>query len=103
MKKISECYATILVSLGDISPNMILESIRYNKPFVITRENGLMDRIGDIALVVDPKNPEDIREKIRWLCVRENYEAQVRKLEGFSFTHTWEEIASEVIRLYENI
>lgn len=103
LKKISECYATILVSLGDISPNMILESIRYNKPFIITTENGLMDRIGDIAITVDPKNTLDIKEKVMWLCKKENYDAQVEKIQKFTFTHTWQRIAQEVIELSKKI
>ncbi len=97
MKKISEYYATILVSLGDISPNMILESIRLNKPFIVTEENGLMDRIGSIAITADPKSPQDIREKVLWLCKKENYEAQVQKIKNFNFRHSWEEIAQEIV------
>lgn len=103
MKKISECYATILVSLGDISPNMILESIRYNKPFIITEENGLMDRIGAIAITVNPKDPADIRAKVMWLLEKENYDAQVDRIKNFNFTHTWEEIARETIELYKKL
>lgn len=102
-KKLSECYATILVSLGDISPNMILESIRYNKPFIITQENGLMDRIGAIAITVNPLDVNDIREKILWLLKKENYDMQVDRIKNFNFTHTWEEIAREVIELYKKL
>ncbi len=103
IQKISECYATILVSLGDISPNMILESIRFNKPFIITAENGLMDRIKDIAITVDPKNPQDIREKVLWLCKKENYDAQLEKIRNFTYTHTWKQIADEIIDLCKKL
>ena len=39
MDKISRSYASILVSLGDISPNIILDTIRHDKPFIVTEEN----------------------------------------------------------------
>jgi glycosyltransferase involved in cell wall biosynthesis len=102
-KKMSESYATILVSLSDISPNVILESIRYNKPFIITSETGILDRVGSCALVVDPLNKEDIRQKVLWLCNETNYAAQVEKIRTFTFTHTWEQIALEVIELYKTL
>src|SRR3989344_39239 len=99
MKRILECYAVILISLGDISPNMILESIRCNKPFIITKENGLMNRIGNIAIIADPKNLEDVREKVLWLIDDRNYNMQVEKIKNFTFTHSWEEIAKEILEI----
>ncbi len=103
MDKIAHSYASLLVSLGDISPNIILDTIRHNKPFIITEENGLMDRIKDIAITVNPKDPKDIKNKILWLCNKENYDAQVQKIKNFNFTHTWEQIAREVIELYKKL
>lgn len=103
MSKMKECYATILVSLGDISPNMILESIRLNKPFIITVENGIMDRIGSIAIIVDPKDEKDIENKVKWLLDDINYKNQIEKIKNFKFTHSWEEIAHEIIEIYKKI
>lgn len=103
MNNISKCYASLLVSLGDISPNMILDTIRHDKPFIITEENGLMDRIKDIAITVNPKDPEDIKRKVLWLCEKENYEAQVQKIRSFRFTHTWSDIAQEILQLYKTL
>lgn len=99
MKRISECYATILISLGDISPNMVLESIRYNKPFIVTKENGLMERIKDIAITIDPKDMNDIKEKVIWLCKKENHDMQVQKIKNFNFTHSWRQIAEETLNV----
>ncbi len=100
LKKIQESYAVILVSFGDISPNMILDAIRCNKPFVLTKENGLTDRIGDTALYVDPCSVSDITEKILALSSPEVYEKQLHALQQFSFVHTWDDIAHEFIKLH---
>ena len=103
MDKLAHAYAVILVSLGDISPNLILDAIRYNKPFIITEENGLMDRIRDIAIIVNPKNPSDIKNKVLWLCEKDNYNNQVKKIKNFNFLHTWKEIADEIIDIWKTI
>jgi len=103
LDRLSASYAVIVASLGDISPNTILDAIRSNKPFVLTRENGLYNRIKDIGLFVDPQDPEDIKNKVLWLAKRENYEGQRQKIEGFTFTHTWEEIADEIINIWKTI
>jgi glycosyltransferase involved in cell wall biosynthesis len=103
LKKILNSYAVILVSLGDISPHMILDAISLNKPFILTKENGLMDRIGSVAITVDPKNEEEIAEKILWLLNEENYNLQVEKIKNFSFTRTWEDIAKEYLDIFDKI
>ncbi len=99
MEKLSHAYAVVLASLGDISPNLILDAIRHNKPFIVTRETGLYERIKECALFVDPENVDDIAEKIFWLSDSSHYEEQKRKVESFSFTHTWEQIAAEILEL----
>lgn len=97
MKTMSECYAVILVSLGDISPNMILEAVRHNKPFILTKENGITPRVQDCALFVDPLDATDIADKMNWLV--NHYDEQKKKVEAFTFTHTWEEIGKEILSL----
>lgn len=103
MNRISHCYAVILASLGDISPNMILDAIRYNKPFVLTRETGLYDKLKDVAIFVDPENTNDIKEKILFLADENNYRAQAAKIKSFSFTHSWQEICDELLKIYKNL
>lgn len=103
MKKISHCYAVILASLGDISPNMILDAIRYNKPFILTKETGLYDRLKDVAIFVDPENTNDIKEKILFLADENNYRASVARISAFTFTHSWREICDELVSVYKNI
>ena len=103
LDKLSRSYAVIIASLGDISPNIILDAIRFNKPFILTQENGLYNRIKDIGLFVDPQDPEDIKNKVLWLAKPENYEGQKQKIERFTFTHTWEEIGREYLTIYDSI
>jgi glycosyltransferase involved in cell wall biosynthesis len=95
MKTLAACYAVIVVSLGDISPNFILEAITYNKPFILTKENGISERVKDCAIFVDPLDSNDIQAKINWLSDDANYQEQKKKVEAFTFTHTWEQIADE--------
>lgn len=99
MAKLAGCYAVVLVSLGDISPNMILDAIRYNKPFILTRETGLYDRLKDVGIFVDPENIEEITEKLIWLADGNNYLEAKKKVERFTFMHTWEQIANEFLKI----
>lgn len=98
LAKIQTAYAVILISLGDISPNMILDAIRANTPFILTRETGLHGRLKDIGLFVDPENIEDIKEKILYLTDTANYRVVKEKIMNFNFTHSWGQICDEILK-----
>lgn len=100
-EKIRNAYAVILVSLGDISPNMILDSIRAGTPFILTRECGILDRVAEYAVLVNPKDELEIAEKILWLSDEKNYIEQLEKLAFFRFSHSWNEISEEFLAILE--
>lgn len=103
MNKIKNSYATVLVSLGDISPNLILDAIRYNKPFICTKEVGILDRIKDLGIFVDPLNEKEIENAVIKLLNKDDYEQYRQKIRNFSFVHTWAEIAGEIIDIWKEI
>ncbi len=103
VEKIRRSYAVVLVSIGDISPNMILDAIRVGVPFIVTKETGIADRIRDCAIFADPQNENDIVSKIVWLSDPANRAAQAEKVRRFAFTHTWEQIADEILKVREKI
>lgn len=103
IEKIKRSYAVILVSLGDISPNMILDAISLNKPFILTKENGIENRVRSAGIFADPLSVNSIKEAILALSKESVYKEQVKKVEMMNFVHTWKEIAREYIELSKKI
>lgn len=103
LEKIRQSYAVILVSLGDISPNFVLDALRLGKPVILTRETGLRERLGESVLWVDPENETEITEKILWLAQSENYQQALARVSHFNFKHSWSEIAREFMSLAQKL
>lgn len=99
LERMQNAYAGILVSLGDISPNLALRAVSFGKPLILTKETGLAERLAGTALFVDPLDVRAITEKIVWLADEKNYEAQKKKAEHFSFVRSYEDIAREFLAL----
>ncbi len=99
VERMRRSYAVILVSLGDISPNMILDAIRVGVPFILTKENGIMKRVKDAALLVDPLNKKEIKDKIVWISDPKNRAIQKEKVLQITFTHSWSEIGKEIVAI----
>lgn len=103
LEKIKSCYALITPSLSEVSPNFILDGIRFGKPFILTRETGFFEKLKDIGLFVDPKSTEDLRDKILFLADDSNYARQKEMVVKFNFVHTWSQIAEEFIQIYSKL
>ncbi len=103
MERIKNCYAVILPSISDISPNFILDAIRADKPFILTKETGLYARLKDIGIFIDFSNKDDIKEKILFLARDDNYAKYKKRIENFHFVHSWKQIADEYLAIYKNL
>lgn len=103
VEKIRRSYAVILMSLGDISPNMIFDAIKCGTPFVLTSENGIGHLLEDSALLADPKNKREIVDKIVWLADPSNRAMQAEKVRKVSFTHSWKQIGDEIVSIRKSL
>lgn len=99
LAKIKESYAVILVSLGDISPNLVLDALSLNKPVILTKETGITPLLKDTVMWIDPLNPSDIAEKVKLLLDPAVYQDYVSRASNFNYVHTWEEIANEFTQI----
>jgi glycosyltransferase involved in cell wall biosynthesis len=70
-------------------------------PFILTKENGVADQLKDAAIFVDPLNKKEIAEKIVWLSDPKNRAAQAEKVRHLSFSHSWKEIADEIVAIWK--
>ncbi|MEN9913160.1 MAG: hypothetical protein RLY66_568 [Candidatus Parcubacteria bacterium] len=103
LEKIHRSYAVILISLGDASPQMILDAVKCGTPFIVTEEVGIKHLLGDAALYVNPKDKKAIVDKIVWLADPKNRAAQADKVRKLAFSHSWMQIADEIVAIWKKL
>ncbi len=103
LEKIHRSHAVILVSLGDASPSMILDAVKCGTPFIVTEEVGIKHLLGDAALYVNPKDKKSIVDQIVWLADPKNRAVQAEKVRKLSFTHSWKQIADEIVEISKSL
>ncbi|HAZ29038.1 MAG TPA: hypothetical protein DCY48_04685 [Candidatus Magasanikbacteria bacterium] len=103
LEKMKHCYAIILPSLSDVAPNMIIDAIRMGKPFILTQESGYYESFRSFGLFVDPKNTQDIAEKIVMLADETVYQAMQKKLATFDRVRDWSLVADEFLKIFQRI
>lgn len=102
-EKIKSSYALIVPSVSDFAPNFIIEGLSFNKPFILTKECGLYEKLKDIGVFIDPFDKNDIKNKILFLSEDKNYNEYKKRIANFNFTHSWQEIADEFLDIYKKL
>ncbi|OHA49711.1 MAG: hypothetical protein A2W59_02145 [Candidatus Terrybacteria bacterium RIFCSPHIGHO2_02_41_19] len=100
-EKIKNSYAAITVSISDFAPNFVVESLSYNKPFILTKDCGLAEKLDGLGVIVDPIDKNSIKKAILLLLDENNYKRYKEKIAEFNFTHSWKEIAQEFLAIYK--
>lgn len=103
VSELKRCFAVINVSFSEISPNLILDAIKYSRPFICTKEVGIFDRIKDAGIFIDPLNEKEIKEAVLNLLTEDGYNKAKEKVKNFNFVHTWDQIAKEFIEIYKKV
>ncbi len=99
LERMKSCYAVVLPSVTEISPNYILDALRFHKPFIMDKYSGLASWLGAYGTLVDPLDEEDIVRAISRLAEPSGYVAAKAKAARFSFTRTYDDVARDFLGL----
>lgn len=92
-------YAVVVPSISDVSPNIVLDAIRYGKPFLLTKHSGYAERFNEYGVIVDPLDERDMQRGIESLADTATYDALRERVATFSTRHTYRDIARECAAL----
>ena len=102
-KEILRSHFTIIPSVSEISPNIALESIRLNKPVLLTKESGYYEEFKDKLIFLDPLDISDIQSKIVALFDQDKYEEYLAVIRGINSDRGWHNLSEEHIDLFKKV
>lgn len=103
MARMQRCYAVILPSVTEISPNYILDALRCQKPFIMDKYSGFAEWLSPYGALVDPLDEADIARAIAVLATPEGYADALKRVSAFSFVRTYEDVAKDFIGLLKSV
>jgi glycosyltransferase involved in cell wall biosynthesis len=95
--RIQSSYAVINPSLSEMNPNIVLEGVRFGKPFICTRETGVGEVLRGAGIFVDPEDVGAITEAILDLAKDQTYSVYQKYIAALDITHTYKDIAREIL------
>ncbi len=91
---IKQCYAVIVPSLSEVSPNAALEALRYGKPFIATKDTGIYEELKDAGMFVDTRDADALAEAVISLMNPTNYQRACERMNAFTTVRSWESVAT---------
>ena len=99
LERMKSCYAVVLPSITEISPNYILDALRFKKPFIMDKYSGFAEWLGPYGTLVDPLDRNDIVRALETLAEPVGYEKALQKAAAFSYVRTYEDVARDFLGL----
>lgn len=102
-KEISQSHFTIVPSISEISPNTVLESIKLNKPVLLTKESGFYSDFKDRLIFIDPMDIDDIKNKIADMFDENKYNNYLSVIESINLDRGWQEVSVDHLDLFKKL
>ena len=99
LERMKDCYAVILPSLTEISPNYILDALRFHKPFIMDKYSGYAQWLSPYGALVDPLDENDIARAIEQLADPDFYADACKRAAAFSQMRSYDEVAKDFLAL----
>lgn len=99
-EKIARCYAVLVPSWSEVSPNLVLEAIEFGKPFILTKYSGYVEGLKEVGCLVDPFSVADLEAQISFLAEPKNYQAAAARLGAFDRGRSWRGMAQDYLKLF---
>lgn len=98
-----DAYAVIVSSLSDINSNSAIEAIGLGKPVIVPQDSGMYERLKGVGLFVDTTDVRAFERAIEELLDKDEYRRRVAAIARFSYAHSWEEVARDVVAAVKEI
>lgn len=102
-ERLRRAYAVIVPSVSEVSSNTVIDALRYGKPVILSSDTGARERLGDAGIFIDPRYPDELRQAIEHLLDPAAYARACERVRAFSFTHSWDEVASEFFKIITTV
>ncbi len=98
-QRLASSYAVVIPSLSEISSNTAIDAVCLGKPFICPEDTGTSERLRDCGLFIDTRSEAALTQAVESLLETPTYERYASAARSFSYTHSWDEIADEVLAL----
>jgi glycosyltransferase involved in cell wall biosynthesis len=96
-ERLAAAYALVIPSISEVGSNTAIEAVSVGTPFIITKDTGTSERLGECGLFVDTRSEEALERALEEVLDPVVYERLCRNIREFSFEHSWDDIASEIL------
>jgi glycosyltransferase involved in cell wall biosynthesis len=102
-ERIAHCYAFVLPSLSEVSPNAALEALSLGKFVILSKNNGLAPELQGCFYLIDPLSVTDIKKALEFCLDQDNYSLYLRKISECNFSHSLGELVKEHLDVFNSL
>lgn len=100
--RLSRAYLAVIPSITELSPNFALEALAQKIPVILTKENGLSEKIQAYFKLVNPFSVSEIEDALNFFLDARNYQVWLKKINNLNFENdfSWQNIADKYLKVF---
>ncbi|MEK7509169.1 MAG: glycosyltransferase family 4 protein [Patescibacteria group bacterium] len=98
-ERVRRSYAVLVASVSEVCSNTAIDAVALGVPFICTKDTGTSERLGECGLFVDTRSEAEVEQAVEALLEPDAYERLAFRARSFSFVHSWDDIATEVVAI----
>lgn len=102
LRETAQALFIIAPALTEFNPNYVLQGLAYEKPFLISRENGLPFRVPE-EFLLEPRQQRQVEERMLFLLDADNYSNAKELLSKIDFKMSWEDVIDANLKVLESL
>lgn len=101
--RVASCYAFVLPSVSELSPNAALEALSLGKFVILTKHNGLAPELQNCFYLIDPLSVADIKRGLEFCLNQDNYRLYLHKIRECDLSHSLDDLVREHLDLFNSL
>jgi len=103
LDKINESSIVVAPAISEVSPNIVLESIKLEKPVIVTKECGFFQKYSKDLVFFNPFDVTELKSKIEYLLNEKHYNSYMEKISKIDSNRSWSDVSKEHAEILKNI
>ena len=103
LKRLGGAYAVVIPTFSEVCSNTAIEAVSFGRPFIMSKDTGTRERLEKCGIFIDTRDENEFEHAIEEMLEPDVYRRLSSAIMSFSYEHSWDDMAKEIVDILSKI